>query len=108
VVCATPDFLADAHFMSQTRILFGPDGRKRLDFIGKLENLEHDLGVISNRAQLGTITRTNSTSASHEWRNLYTLELASMIHNRFESDFNLFSYEDEYQNLLDHLQGSPE
>jgi len=55
VIANTPNYLSDAHFMSQTRILFGPDGHNKLDFIGKLENLAQDFGIISRKANRNII-----------------------------------------------------
>jgi len=105
VICNTPDYLSDAHFMSQTRILFGPDGVNHLDFIGKLEKIDEDFDIISRRANLGPIGRRNpSSSANQEWMDYFTPDLAHMIHERFKSDFDLLGYADEHRNLMAYLQ----
>lgn len=104
VICDTPDYLSDAHFMSQTRILFGPDNQNHLDFIGKLENMDHDFGIISQRVNLGPLGRRNpSSSITQEWMDYYTPELARMTHERFKSDFDLLVYEDEHLKLMEYL-----
>jgi dermatan 4-sulfotransferase 1 len=90
-ICEIPDRDADRHFRSQSWFLM--DGDTLLtDYVGKLENIDHDWGYLSQRFNLPSIPHRNATSNTNT-------ELSqrnkTLIQQRYQHDFSNF-YSDEY------------
>ena len=90
------DRLADRHWASQHLIL-GLDLGVSYEFIGKLENMEADLNVVSKKLGFSEDTfseRRNSTMThDQEYLSHYTPELIDLIAKRYETDIKEFGYE---------------
>jgi hypothetical protein len=90
-----PDSISDTHFMSQTSVLYqGSDGGFNYDFIGKLESFEEDFRLILDKVEGVVPVWQNKTSANtvaklHEF---ISPELEALIYDRFQEDFERFSY----------------
>ncbi|MEM9923974.1 MAG: sulfotransferase family protein [Cyanobacteria bacterium P01_D01_bin.50] len=113
-VCNTDDKIIDPHCKSQYFFL----GGLKYDFIGRMENLSHDLEYIKNRLNLSLeLPKVNKTdystpsdiinnyptlSASDlrslktgfpSYQNFYTPELIDLVAERYAKDIEMFGYE---------------
>jgi len=92
LVVKIPDLLADGHFMSQTAFLYRFN--KRIpDYIGKLENIESDWNMLSEKFDLPVLAVKNKTKhvGLSEY---YTDELIDIVCQRYKKDISNFDYHD--------------
>ena len=88
-VSNTPDILCDRHFKAQNKIVFASG--KKMDFIGKFENLPSDFEEIRERydfAELPMLNKSSGRTAS----DLFSDETRALASKRYEKDFELFGY----------------
>ncbi|RKM57875.1 hypothetical protein D6855_12560 [Butyrivibrio sp. CB08] len=103
-VCMTPDSLSDQTFISQTYLLYD-NGKRLVDDIGKIENLQDDFAIIRRKSGLGEIGHSNSsTRAQKNWRDYYDQETACRVYERYKNDFEMLGYKDELEKLLIYIQ----
>ena len=113
-VCNTDDKYIDPHCKSQHCFL----GDIKYDFIGRMENLSHDLEYIKNRLNLSLelpkVNKTDYSTSSDinnnystlspselrslktgfpSYKNLYTPELIDLVAQRYAKDLEMFGYE---------------
>jgi hypothetical protein len=113
-VCNTDDKYIDPHCKSQHFFL----GGLTYDFIGRMENLSHDLEYIKNRLNLSLelpkVNKTDYSISSNiinnystlspselrslktgfpSYQNLYTPELIDLVAQRYAKDIEMFGYE---------------
>lgn len=98
-----PLALADPHFVPQSFIIFDKKGKKRVDYIGKFEDLENDWSVIKERFNLTPLPHYNKTNKGN-WMNYYDREAAELAYKYYEKDIKSFGYEDSYRDLLDYIE----
>ncbi|BAU57015.1 hypothetical protein HH1059_03370 [Halorhodospira halochloris] len=91
--------LANIHWMPQHRII-EPIGIERIDYVGYVESLEHDLRTImdsiggdSSQLQLQS-SGPAPTGAATKCKNYYDDESADIVRRLFAEDFRLFGYSD--------------
>ena len=107
MIAKIPDSLADRHFKSQSSTIYDLNGRKRVDFIGKIEEAARDWPLIAKRFGFDTVlAQLNTTYSTKEhpkkkwdYRSLYTPFLLDKVYHRYKQDIELFGYEAEYQIL---------
>lgn len=88
-VSKIPDILCDRHFKAQNKIVFASG--KKMDFIGKFENLPSDFEEIRERydfAELPMLNKSSGRTAS----DLFSDETRALASKRYEKDFELFGY----------------
>ena len=88
-VSKIPDILCDRHFKAQNKIVFASG--KKIDFIGKFENLPSDFEEIRERydfAELPMLNKSSGRTAS----DLFSDEPRALASKRYEKDFELFVY----------------
>ena len=88
-VSKIPDILCDRHFKAQNKIVFASG--KKVDFIGKFENLPMDFEEIRKRydfAELPILNKSSGKSAA----DLFSDETRALASKRYEKDFELFEY----------------
>ena len=88
-VSKIPDILCDRHFKAQNKIVFASG--KKIDFIGKFENLPSDFEEIRERydfAELPMLNKSSGRTAS----DLFSDETRALASKRYEKDFELFGY----------------
>lgn len=88
-VSKIPDILCDRHFKAQNKIVFASG--KKMDFIGKFENLPSDFEEIRERydfAELPMLNKSTGRTAS----DLFSDETRALASKRYEKDFELFGY----------------
>lgn len=88
-VSKIPDILCDRHFKAQNKIVFASG--KKMDFIGKFENLPSDFEEIRERydfADLPMLNKSSGRTAS----DLFSDETRALASKRYEKDFELFGY----------------
>lgn len=89
------DDSADRHWMSQHRLMTGPQGEILVKFIGKLEHLDVDFPKVAARLDVGSsqIANLNSNQSSpHSYRDYFTDQTRAMIAHRYQKDIELFGY----------------
>ena len=102
-VSRIPDPLADPHFRSQYALLYR-DGELQVDFVGKIEELDHQWKPIAARYDLDprlervNVTRANADRFDH--RILYTEPVLRLVHERYRQDVEVLGYQKEYENML--------
>lgn len=95
-VCSLPDRSLDPHFQSQCHV--GRFDCIEYDFIGRVENFEHDMAHVLDqigapeRLREGLNKRSNSTGANSKRGHYYTPELKKLVYDRFQGDFEEFGY----------------
>lgn len=99
-IALIPDSYKDHHFKPQYRIVYGIDNKKRVDFVGKYENLSREYLLISKRFRLDELNVYNPTERSNymEYYNIFTARLAYLIYRK---DIQYFGYQKEYRELID-------
>lgn len=88
-VSKIPDKLCDRHFKPQNKIVFASG--KKIDFIGKFENLPSDFEEIRERygfAELPLLNKSSGRTAD----SLFCEETRALVSKRYEKDFELFGY----------------
>jgi hypothetical protein len=99
-----PDCLSDRHFRSQYHLTHDHLGRKLVQYIGHMENIEEEFSVIRDRFNLGSLPHYNRTN-DYSWRDYYTLETAQLVYERYRKDIQTFGYQNEYNQLIQHIEG---
>ncbi len=87
------------HWAPQISLLVLPPAE--FDFIGKLENIEHDFGVVSTQIPMlkgkRLMTRLGAvTGASASLDKFYTPGCKDIVYQLFREDFTLFGYEKDF------------
>lgn len=98
------DKWADEHLLSQYLMMYYNGEPCHIDFIGRFETLKEDWGIIQEKTGLCDLPLSNQSS-KEDWRNYYTLELMDIVYERYQKDFELLGYMDEYQKLKNYLTG---
>lgn len=82
-------------FRNQVDFFQDEQGRIAIDFVGHLEHLAEDVGLLSHK--LGITIRlphvNRSSHAGRDYRRDYTVQLAEFVRNRFARDIVQFGYE---------------
>ena len=87
-------FLNHRHLRPQYLWLTDEKGRLAVDFIGKIENFEFDIGFLKNN--LGIINQNkqikNNSTAHDYYKNLYTNRMKKIVEDYYKKDISLFGY----------------
>jgi len=107
-VAKIPDPLADNHFKSQYALLYN-SGKPLVDFVGKVEQLDHEWKQIAGQYQLEpTLISSNVTKSKQgcysDYRLYYNESLAKLVYERYRQDIEGFGYEAEYEQLLEFVR----
>ena len=92
------DESADQHWISQYRLLHFPLMQKRIDFVGKLENLKSDTDKLMSMIGIDGFELPNAGprtfgAVSGKHRDFYNDRLKKMVASRYEADLDYFKYE---------------
>jgi len=90
------DQRADRHWMSQCELLGGSKVLADYDFIGRLENIEHDFRQVAKQLSIGpeTLPTLNlNQSDPTEYRKHYTQTTQDLVAKRYANDIQSFGYE---------------
>ena len=82
--------MCDRHFKAQNKIVFASG--KKIDFIGKFENLPSDFEGIRERYGFAELPMLNK-SAGRTAADLFSDETRALASKRYEKDFELFAYQ---------------
>jgi hypothetical protein len=83
------------HLLPQSKWIRTPLGNCPLDYIGRLENLDECLRIISSELKLGEIAipkKINSSPRDSDYRKYYTKETREMIAELYWEDIKLLGY----------------
>lgn len=86
----------DPHWAPQTSML--PVGVKKIDFVGRVENLDKDLEYVvkylfGENIYQGPVTReVDRTDSSNKLLKYYDTEIADRVYSLYKSDFDSFLY----------------
>lgn len=102
-IALIPDRYKDHHFKPQYKIVFDDNGKQRVDFIGRYENLGQEYQRISREYDLDELAVYNKTERKDymDYYNVFTAHLAYFI---YKKDIKSFGYEKEYRELLDYVK----
>ena len=83
------------HILPQCEFLLDSNGQQLVDFIGKLENIEEDFRVVSERLGLPAISlrHVNRSRAKKHYSAYYNDELVELVGNLYAADIAKFNYE---------------
>ncbi len=101
-VARIPDCLSNKHFRSQYRLTHDFRNRKLVKEIGHLENIGEEFSALQVCYNLGNLPHYNK-SKDYSWMDYYTHETAHLVYKRFRKDIELFGYQEDYQQLMQHL-----
>lgn len=103
-IALIPNAYKDHHFKPQYNIVYDKHGRKRVDYIGKYENLGQEYQKISQKFDLDDLAVYNKTDRKDymDYYNMFTVYLAYFIYRK---DIKYFGYEKEYKELLNYVKG---
>ncbi len=90
MIVKIPDKYADRHFKSQYFLLFKES--KKMDYVGKLENINEDFNFLVENYNLLPLSRINSSGGKSSYLDLYSQELIDLIYKRYIQDFEKFGY----------------
>jgi len=85
-------------FMSQTRHIIGNNGKIRVNYIGKFENLENELKIILNMIGFNKINHVPffKNKKSHDnYKKYYDEDTAKKVNLLMNEDFTNFEYDKE-------------
>lgn len=104
-VCLIPDRIADNHFQSQSYSFF-PRRVRIAHTLAKLENIDTEFPVIAERAGIGGhfIQKNKTGTDALDLRDWYTKELARKVYKRYQKDFELLGYKEEFEKLFPTLR----
>ncbi len=94
-VAIIPDIVSDEHFRSQASFLWDIHGEQRVDFIGKLESIDKDFGIVGKRLNMPVDKLPHlmrSRKRKLDYRNYYTNETIALVANRYRKDIELLGY----------------
>ncbi len=93
-VADVPDALSDRHFRSQSWFV-SVQGDIITDYLGKLENFEHDWGELRDRFGFPALAHKNSSSRrTEDFRKHYNPETYQLALERYRVDIEMLGYED--------------
>ncbi len=98
-VVSIPWRLDNNHFCSQYRKIVEKDGKPKVDFIGRFENLEEEYKPIQEKYGFAPLKVYNK-SEHGDWRDYYTTDLAKKVYSKYKKDVKYFGYEQDYRDLL--------
>ena len=84
---------AISHFIPQYQFVFDSSGNKFVDFIGKFENLDHDLKIAASKIGLMSVQLINSHATTHDsYVEYYEEETINLVAQMYEQDIQTFDY----------------
>lgn len=102
IVLTIPDKLLEGHILINSDIIFDEQGKSRIDFIGKYENLYEDYKIIQNKFNLPDLRPTKTPNPN--WQDCYTLKTAKAVAKKYWKDIEMFNYQKEYEELIKYLE----
>lgn len=91
VVCMIPDRFSDIHFRSQHAFLFA-GSLPLYDYLGRIESFDRDIQYVIKRLELASDVPTMNMSDTAAWKKHYNERLVEKVYERYEKDFQVFSY----------------
>jgi len=85
-VSKLPDYLSDRHFRSQFSLFEG----NKIDFIGKMENIEEDWNFIAKKFDFETLPNKNKSERHKSIQ--FSPTLVRKIHRKYAKDYELLDY----------------
>ena len=68
------------------------DGNTLVDYIGKIENINHDFKVIADRLNIPDELQVLNTSIHKHYRDVYTQESRDFVAKHHSDDIETFGY----------------
>lgn len=83
---------SDKH--SQKDFFYDKNNNKKVNFIGKIENMENDFNTICSMIGIdATLGHKNSSKRKNDYRKYYNSQTKNLLADHFEDDIKLFNYE---------------
>jgi hypothetical protein len=101
MISAVPDWIADRHFRSQSKMLQG-NGKPVDNIIFlKLEDINSEWKQVGKLINTNLVVSQNSNNYSKKWQDFYSnTVIINIVNKRYISDVNLFGYESSYKDLI--------
>lgn len=90
---ASSGWLSDIHFSMQKDFLYSENNECLVDFIGRYEDLNQAVNVISDRLGFNIkIEHLRKSNYQYEYKDFYNLRTKKLIEEIFKDDLNTFNY----------------
>lgn len=98
-----PDKMKDFHFLPQYNIVYDKTGKRMVDYVEKVENINEKYPSLQEMYGLGELPHLNK-SDKKSWMDYYTKDTARMAYHMYKKDINAFGYREEYKRLLKYIK----
>ena len=83
------------HFKPQHHFICDAGGKIMMDFVGRMENLEHDFAFVATRLGCTRRLQAVNTMNHHDYRNYYDEETRDIVKRVYIKDIQYFGYDYE-------------
>lgn len=80
------------HLMPQYQYICGSKGEILVDFVGRFENLEHDVASLSKKLNMKINLPHYNYNKKKNYRQVYTKEMESRVYQFYQKDIDIFGY----------------
>lgn len=80
------------HFIPQYLFIYDQESRKKVDFIGRFENIENDFDDIKTKLNIDTNLLHLRKSRSGKYQKAYTKQTKEIVGGLYKEDIKLFNY----------------
>ncbi len=89
----SPPPLQHMLYQPQSQLLIDQDGRLAMDFVGRVENMEHDYRHICEHLKLATQPLEKVNSSRHRpYVDYYNPQLRDLVAEKYRQDIEMFGY----------------
>lgn len=80
------------HFKPQHTFICDTDFNNKMDFIGKMENIQSDYTYVAKKIGCSATLRSENRSKHNDYRSYYTPETQEIVAEVYKKDIELFDY----------------
>lgn len=102
IILIIPNRLLEGHIAVNSDLIFDEQGKTKVDFIGKYENLYEDYKIIQDNFNLPDLVREKTPNPN--WQDCYTLKTAKAVAKKYWKDIEMLNYQQEYYDLIKYLE----
>lgn len=88
-----PQVMHELHFRPQHEFLCDPSGTVKVDFVGRVESMERDFGVVGARLGINGPLAVHNHSVHETSALSYTPAMRAIVDRLYARDISLFGYE---------------
>ena len=83
------------HFRPQHTFICDEEMRLQMDFVGRMENLEHDFRLVAERLGIDAVLPKVNVGNHRDYRQYYDAETRPLVARVYRKDIALFDYDFE-------------